>query len=147
VWEASNLDDVHPGDQVFITGARPTGYGGAGNVPADRMRMGRVIEIDTARSMILLDSGASVGITPKTRMRLNGKDGVTQIVPGDEIIVVIGELPGRQAARSAGAPRGLDRDGQGDSESPSAMGREAMVERWDTVQADEVHIIRHSQAP
>jgi hypothetical protein len=139
VWEASNLDDIRPGEQALLSNAYPTGYAAASNVPSDRVRMGRVIKVDPARSMVLLEDGTWIGVAPTTRMRMNGREGRTQVQPGDELIVVIAETqprPARQRPPVAG--------GAG---APSALSREALVERWDALQADEVHIIRRPQAP
>lgn len=145
VWEESNLNDIQPGEQVLLRDAQPATYAGMTNVPAERMRMGRVVEMDHTRSMVRLDDGHWVRISPTTRMRMNGREAQVQLQPGDELIVVIGEVqPTPQAPRAqAGASEGQRQAG----EAPSAMPREGLVERGDPVQADEVHIFRRRQSP
>jgi hypothetical protein len=119
------------------------------------MRMGRAIQVDRARSMVLLDDGTWVQVSPRTRMRLNGQDSRTQtaIVPGDELLIVVsGSQPraGERSAVTAGRNAGQQQQQQAaasPSPDPSALARESLVDRWDTVQADEVHIFRRHQSP
>jgi hypothetical protein len=64
VWEASNLADIHPGDRVLLQDARPTAYSALGAMHPERTRMGRAIQVDRARSMVLLDNGTGVRLSP-----------------------------------------------------------------------------------
>jgi len=143
VWEASSLKDIQQGEQALLSNAYPGGYAAAGNMPSDRMRMGRVIKVDPGRSIVLLDDGTWIRIAPTTRMQLNGREGRTQLQPGDELVVVITEIQLRAAQP---APRQQAERLQ-DGAAASAMSREALVERWDAPQADEVHIFRRHQSP
>jgi hypothetical protein len=146
IWEASNLDDVHPGDQVLLQNARPTAYSALGTMHPDRTRMGRAIQVDSARSMVLLDNGTWVRLAPQTRMRLNGQaaQARTVILPGDELIIVVSEATQPQGGRSAAMAGGRQAS---PSDAPSAMAREGLVSRGDIVSADEVHIFRRHQSP
>jgi hypothetical protein len=143
VWEASNLDDVDAGDQVMILGGQLAGYAHGGQMPSDRTRVGSVVEVDPARSMVLLDDGSWVRITPGTRMRLNGRDMVTQLRPGDELIVVLAPTA------SAAAPAVVTPPTASTAPVPSALPRETLQEAWQgqALQADMIHIFRRPQSP
>jgi hypothetical protein len=146
VWEASNLDDIKSGEQVYLRNAQPAGYPSSMKATPDRMRMGRVTRIDGAHSMVLLDNGTWVVIKPTTRMRLNGKQSTVRLQPGDEVLVVIAERqPGATAQTDSGDPA-VNRDTAA-KDSPSAMPREDLVGRGDVVQADEIQIFRRPQTP
>jgi hypothetical protein len=141
IWEASDLDDIHTGERVMIEGGQLAAYGPAGDLSSNRTRMGRVIEVDRDRSMALLDDGTWISITPTTRMRLDGRDMVTQLQPGDEVIVVLAPPMTATAPRVVVPPGGTP--------VPSALPREALQEAWPerTLHADTIHIFRRTQSP
>lgn len=141
IWEASELDDVRTGERVMIEGAQLAGYAPAGHMLADRTRVGRVIEVDRARSMVLLDDGSWINTTPATRMRLDGRDMVTQLQPGDELIVVLTPPAAGTAPTVVIPPAG--------GPAPSALPREALQEasQGRALQADMIHIFRRPQSP
>jgi len=143
VWEASNLDDIHPGEDAMIQGGQLAGYAHSGQTSSPRTRTGTVVRIDEARSMVLLDDGSWVHITPGTRLRLNGADVVTQLRPGDELIVVLAP-PG-----AAAAPPGVASPTAPGAPAASALPREVLEDlaAGRAVQADMIHIVRRHQSP
>jgi len=140
VWEGSNLDDIRAGEQVMIQGGELAGYARGGQMSSDRIRTGTVVSMDGARSMVLLDDGSWVRITPSTRMHLAGRDTVTQLQPGDELIIVL--APPGSSAVAAPSPGSA-------APAPSALPRETLQEsvQGQAVQAEMIHIFRRPQSP
>ena len=138
VWEGSDLGEIRTGEHVIVQGGQLAGYTHGGAMPSDRIRTGTVVKVDGARSMVLLDDGSWVRITPSTRMHLDGRDMVTQLQPGDELIIVPAPTGSAVAppARTA-AP------------APSALPRETLQEdlQGQAIQADMIHIFRRPQSP
>ncbi|HXH81358.1 MAG TPA: hypothetical protein VNN07_00350 [Candidatus Tectomicrobia bacterium] len=141
VWESSELGDIQPGERAMVEAAQPVGYAMGANIPAGRMRMGRVIDVDPARRMVLLDDGTWVYMTPATKMRLNGREMVTTLQPGDELVVVVSETPATQEQAPAAMPGAVARP----RTSTAPQGDAAL--QGSAVRADEIHIIRRPQAP
>ncbi|HEX6209752.1 MAG TPA: DUF5666 domain-containing protein [Methylomirabilota bacterium] len=141
IWEASDLDDIHTGERVMIEGGQLAAYGPVGDLSSERTRMGRVIEVDRDRSMALLEDGTWIGVTPTTRMRVDGRDMVTQLQPGDEVIVVLAPPMTATAPRVVVTPGGTP--------VPSALPRDALQEAWPAriLHADTIHIFRRPQSP
>lgn len=136
VWEGSSLGDVRAGDHVIVQGGELAAYTHGSQMPADRIRTGTVVSMDGARSMVLLDDGSYVRITPDTRMHLGGRDTVTQLHPGDELIIVLAPAAGAPSTGSV-------------SQAPSALPRETLQDsvQGQPVQAELIHIFRRTQSP
>ncbi len=94
--------------------------------------MATVASVDQANGIVRLTDGGAVRVTPSTRMRM-GTEGatvvLTEIRPGDEVVVVIAE-------EKAGA-----------ATSPSALPRDVSAASPVTLDADELMIFRETQAP
>jgi len=144
VWEGSDLDDIRAGEHVMIQGGELAGYAHGGQMSSDRMRTGTVVKMDKGRSMVLLDDGSWVRVTPGTRMHVNGREMVTELQPGDELIIVLAPA-GSAAAPSAVTPPA----GTVVAPAPSALPRESLQEdvHGQALQADMIHIFRRPQSP
>ncbi|HXH84438.1 MAG TPA: hypothetical protein VNN07_16150, partial [Candidatus Tectomicrobia bacterium] len=144
VWESSEVGDIQPGERAMVESAQPAGYGTGAGIPADRMRMGRVVRVDDGPKMVLLDNGTWVVLSPTTTLKMNGRDTVTTLQQGDEVVVVITETPpGEQALTAPSAMPGA----VAQPSSPRATPQRELGFQGNAVRAEEIHIIRRPQSP
>ena len=129
VWQPSRIDTLQPGAQVFVRNAQPVFASTPGQAPAGT-RMGTVLSVDPANTLIRLDDGTLVRVAPATRLRMGDRDlRLSDLRRGDE--VMISTRP--PVVTDAGAV--------------SALPREATTLGVVTLDASEIHVMRRVQAP
>lgn len=94
VWEQSPaISTLQPGARVFVRDAMPVGYlptGAAAPAPAGQYVMGTVSRVEPAHREVVLANGAVVHIAPSATLRSgNAGVGISQLRPGDEIVVQV----------------------------------------------------------
>lgn len=141
-WQPIPLAQVRPGDRLFVENAQPTAY--QGTTMSDRMRMGRVARVDSTRRMVLLDDGTWVSLQPSTRTMMNGEVVVTELQPGDQIVIFVDE-PGPAGTAAPTTSTTITRE----APQASALPRQTLQEDMQgaSVRADRIHIMRRHQTP
>lgn len=141
-WQPIPLDQVRPGDRLFVENAQPTAY--QGTTMSDRVRMGRVARVDSTRKMVLLDDGTWVSLQPSTQTMMNGQVVVTELQPGDQIVIFVDE-PGAAGTAAPTTSTTITRE----APQASALPRQTLQEdlQGASVRADRIHIMRRHQTP
>lgn len=130
VWQPSRIDMLQPGAQVFVRNAQPVFASTPGVAPAGT-RMGTVLSVDPANTLIRLDDGTLVRVTPATKLRTGDRDLLlSDLRRGDE--VMISTRPPVVPGAGAGV---------------SALPREATTLGAVTLDASEIHVMRRVQSP
>lgn len=130
VWQPSRIDTLQPGAQVFIRNAQPVFASTPGLAPAGT-RMGTVLSVDPGNTLIRLDDGTLVRVSPATRLRMGDRAlQLSDLRRGDE--VMISTRP--PVVTDSGA-------------AVSALPREATTLGAVTLDASEIHVVRRVQAP
>jgi hypothetical protein len=127
VWQPSRIDTLYPGAQVFLRNAQPV----FASTPAPAAtRMGTVLSVDPGNTLIQLDDGTLVRVTPATRLRMGDRDLLlSDLRRGDEVMI------------STRAPVVTD-----SGVAVSALPREA-TSGVITLDASEIQVMRRVQAP
>jgi len=141
-WQPIPLDQVRPGDRLFVENAQPAAY--QGTTMSDRIRMGRVARVDSTRKMVLLDDGTWVSLQPSTKTMMDGQVVVTELQPGDQIVIFVDE-PGTAGTAAPTASTTTTRE----EPQASALPRQTLQENLQgaSVRADQIHIMRRHQTP
>lgn len=125
---------VRPGEPVIVRNALPVGLKSAAAASpsgAREQRMATIAAVDEPNQMVKLTDGTVVRVTPSTKMHMGTAGAplvLTQLRPGDELVIVMAE-PGPVAS----------------GQSPSALPREATATA--PRDASEVMVFRQPQAP
>jgi hypothetical protein len=111
---------------------------------SDRIRMGRVARVDSTRKMVLLDDGTWVSLQPSTKTMMDGQVVVTELQPGDQIVIFVDE-PGTAGTAAPTASTTTTRE----EPQASALPRQTLQENLQgaSVRADQIHIMRRHQTP
>ncbi|HEY7519313.1 MAG TPA: hypothetical protein VIE36_13545 [Methylomirabilota bacterium] len=130
VWQPSRIETLQPGAQVFVRNAQPVFASTPGHAPVGT-RMGTVLSVDPANTLIRLDDGTLVRVTPATRLRMGDRDLLlSDLRRGDELMI-------------STQPPVVSNSGS----AVSALPREATTLGAITVDASEVQVVRRVQAP
>jgi hypothetical protein len=130
VWQPSRIDMLQPGAQVFVRNAQPVFASTPGVAPAGT-RMGTVLSVDPANTLIRLDDGTLVRVTPATKLRAGDRDLLlSDLRRGDEVMI------STRPPVVTGAGTGV-----------SALPREATTLGAVTLDASEIHVMRRVQSP
>lgn len=130
VWQPSRIDMLQPGAQIFVRNAQPVFASTPGLAPTGT-RMGTVLSVDPANTLIRLDDGTLVRVTPATKLRTGDRDLLlSDLRRGDEVMI------------STRTPVVTDSAG-----AVSALPREATAGGVVTLDASEIHVMRRVQAP
>lgn len=135
--------DIRPGARVVVDNVLPVGVQTVSATTAGekRQRMGTVASVDGQNGLVRLTDGRSVRVNPATKMRMGAAGQtivITELRPGDEVVVVLAADPAPAAAPGA-APTGDA------SASPSALPRQAALTPPDD--ASELMVFRAPEAP
>ena len=128
---------VRPGDRVVVQNALPIGLSSVAK--GKRQRAATVASVDQQNQLVRMTDGSSVHVTPSTRMTM-GPGGqtivLTDLRPGDELIIVLEEMA--PAVSSSSATTG----------SPSELPRNVITGApSDPSDASELILFREAQAP
>lgn len=133
VWQPTRLDDVRPGETVFLRHAQPVIASAPGQ--DQQVHMGTVLNVDPANALVMLNDGTLVRVMPATKMHMRNKPlALSDLRPGDEVVITP-RAPAMSAAPSASvAHSGAD---------VSALPRFGHV----TIDASDIQVMRDIQAP
>lgn len=144
-----DISALVPGTRVVVRNAMPVGVSSA-KAAGKRQKVGTVAVVDQQNQAVRLTDGSVVAVKPSTNMHMGTQGRVallTDLRPGDEVIIVLSDKPpvaGAAPAVVVPAPSGAG----GSSTDPSALPRAAISgSPGDPGDADEVMIFREQQAP
>jgi hypothetical protein len=88
VWQPSTIQGLRPGTQVLVRDAMPIGVQPTATMTTPEWRMGTVRSVDRAASVVVLNDGTVVRVTPTAIVR-RGNDRVMldQLAPGTEVVI------------------------------------------------------------
>lgn len=112
VLQPADTRTVRTGEQVIVQNALPVGVSSSSipSLTGKRQRMATVAEVDASSQIVRLTDGTVVRVVPSTRMHM-GTAGrtvtLTDLRPGDELVIVMADLSSRTTSSTA-SPRGGD---------------------------------------
>ena len=133
VWQPTRLDDLRPGETVFLRHAQPVIASGLEQ--GQQVHMGTVLNVDPANALVMLNDGTLIRVMPATKMHMRNKTlTLSDLRPGDEVVITP-RAPAMSTAPSASvAHTGSD---------VSALPRFGHV----TIDASDIQVMRGVQAP
>jgi uncharacterized lipoprotein YajG len=143
---------VRPGDRVVVQNALPAGLSSVAK--GKRQRAATIASVDQQGRLVRMTDGSTVHVTPSTRMTM-GSGGqtivLTDLRPGDEVIIVTAEIA--PAASSSSATTGTQTSVNTGSRatttgSPSELPRNVITGApSDPSDANELILFREAEAP
>jgi hypothetical protein len=155
------LTAVRPGTPVVVRNAMPAAVQSA-KATGKRQKMGTVASIDKQKQLVYLTDGTSVRVAPSTNMHMGTQGAtilLTDLKPGDELVIVLMDAPPAAAAGTFGAtstttaqpvivPGSPSTAGTSSSPDPSALPRSVVTGApSDPSDAVELMVFREVQAP
>ena len=141
---------VRPGDRVVVQNALPVGLSSVAK--GKRQRAATVAAVDQQNQLVRMTDGSTVRVTPSTRMTM-GPGGqtivLTDLRPGDELIIVMEEVAPASATTGSSSTTGTQTSmSTGTTGSPSELPRNDITGApSDPSDASELILFREAQAP
>src|SRR5438105_7633454 len=137
---------IRPGDRVVVQNALPAGLSSVAK--GKRQRATTVASVDQQNQLVRMTDGSTVRVTPSTRMTM-GPGGqtivLTDLRPGDELIIVMEEVAPASATTTTGTQTSMS---TGTTGSPSELPRNVITGApSDPSDASELILFREAQAP
>ena len=137
---------IRPGDRVVVQNALPAGLSSVAK--GKRQRATTVASVDQQNQLVRMTDGSTVRVTPSTRMTM-GPGGqtivLTDLRPGDELIIVMEEVAPASATTTTGTQTSMS---TGTTGSPSELPRNVITGApSDPSDASELIVFREAQAP
>jgi hypothetical protein len=143
---------VVPGTRVVVRDAMPVAAATA-KAAGKRQKMGTVASVDQQQQLVRLTDGSSLRVSPSTNMHMGMRGAtivLTDLKPGDELIIVMADAPPAASATSATTSAQATPGGAtvGTSADPSALPRSVVTGApSDPTDANELMVFREVQAP
>jgi uncharacterized lipoprotein YajG len=141
---------VRPGDRVVVQNALPVGLSSVAK--GKRQRAMTVASVDQQNQLVRMTDGSTVRVTPSTRMTM-GPGGqtivLTDLRPGDELIIVMEEVAPAVSSSSAGTQTSMNPGSRPTTTgSPSELPRNVITGApSDPSDASELIMFREAEAP
>ena len=141
---------VRPGDRVVVQNALPVGLSSVAK--GRRQRAATVAAVDQQNQLVRMTDGSTVRVSPSTRMTM-GSGGqtivLTDLRPGDELIIVMEEVAPASATTGSSSTTGTQTSmSTGTTGSPSELPRNVITGApSDPSDANELIVFREAQAP